>query len=122
MATIQFTDNRTDLSSGRGYQFRFFCQKCGNGYMSTFRTNTLGAAAPAASAVSSLLGGLCGRAAQGAEQLQAQAARDQVVEQVKSVDYVGQRDLARVAAVNCPSCGARTQEGKLCPECGRPYG
>ena len=179
MATIQFTDNYTDLSSGRGYQFKFFCQKCGNGYMSTFRTNTLGAAASAASAVSSLLGGLFGRAAQGAEQLQAmvagpqhdsalkaaveeirplfkqcsrcgnwvcepvcwnakaglcescapdleeeisaaqaQAARDQLVEKVKSVDYVGQRDLARVAAVNCPSCGARTQGGKFCPECG----
>lgn len=179
MTTIQFTDNYTDLSSSRGYQFRFFCQKCGNGYMSTFRTNTLGAAASAASAVSSLLGGIFGRAAQGAGQLQslvagpqhdsalkaaveeirplfkqcsrcgnwvcepvcwnkkaglcescapdleeeisaaqAQAARDQVVEKVKSVDYVGQRDLAQVAAVNCPACGARTQGGKFCPECG----
>ena len=179
MATIQFTDNYTDLSSSRGYQFKFFCQKCGNGYMSTFRTNTLGAAASAASAVSSLLGGIFGRAAQGAGQLQslvagpqhdsalkaaveeirplfkqcsrcgnwvcepvcwnkkaglcescapdleeeisaaqAQAARDQVVEKVKSVDYVGQRDLAQVAAVNCPACGARTQGGKFCPECG----
>ena len=179
MTTIQFTDNYTDLSSSRGYQFRFFCQKCGNGYLSTFRTNTLGAAASAASAVSSLLGGIFGRAAQGAERLQslvagpqhdsalkaaveeirplfkqcsrcgnwvcepvcwnkkaglcescapdleeeisaaqAQAARDQVVEKVKSVDYVGQRDLAQVAAVNCPACGARTQGGKFCPECG----
>lgn len=179
MATIQFTDNYSDLSSNRGYQFKFFCQKCGNGYMSTFKNNTLGAAAAAASAVSSLLGGIFGRAAQGAEQLQslvagpqhdaalkeaveeirplfkqcsrcgnwvcepvcwnkkaglcescapdldeeisaaqAMAARDQVMEKVKNVDFVGQRDLAQVAAVNCAKCGARTQGGKFCPECG----
>ena len=179
MANIPFTDNYTDLSSVRGYQFKFFCQKCGNGYLSAFKTNTLGAAASAASAVSSLLGGIFGRAAQGAEQLQAlvagpqhdsaldaaveeirplfkqcsrcgnwvcepvcwnkkaglcescapdldeeisaaqaQAARDQIVERVKTVDYVGARDLAQVAAVNCPKCGARTQGGKFCPECG----
>jgi hypothetical protein len=179
MATIPFTDNYTDLSSNRGYQFKFFCQKCGNGYMSTFKTNTLGAAASAAGAVASLLGGIFGRAAQGAEQLQslvagpqhdaalkeaveeirplfkqcsrcgnwvcepvcwnkkaglcegcapdldeeisaaqAQAAKDQVMEKVKAVDYIGQRDLAQVAAVNCPKCGAKTQGGKFCPECG----
>ena len=77
MATIPFTDNYTDLSSNRGYQFKFFCQKCGNGYMSTFRTNALGAAASAAQAISGLLGGIFGRAAQGAEQLQAMVAGPQ---------------------------------------------
>jgi hypothetical protein len=179
MATIPFTDNYTDLSSNRGFQFKFFCQKCGNGYMSTFKNNTLGAAAAAAGAVSSLLGGIFGRAAQGAEQLQslvagpqhdaalkdaveeirplfkqcsrcgnwvcepvcwnkkaglcetcapdldeeisaaqAQAAKNQVMEKVKDVDFVGQRNLAQVAAVNCPKCGAKTQGGKFCPECG----
>jgi hypothetical protein len=60
MATIPFTDNYSDLSSNRGFQFKFFCQKCGNGYMSTFQTNTLGAAAFAAQAVSGLLGGKAG--------------------------------------------------------------
>jgi Double zinc ribbon len=179
MPTIQFTDNYTDLSSNRGYQFKFFCQKCGNGYMSTFKGSTLGTAAAAAEAVSSLFGGIFGRAAQGAEQLQqmvagpqhdaalkdavaeirplfkqctrcgtwvcepvcwnkkaglcegcapdldeeiasaqAQAAREQAIEKARSVDFLGQRDLAQVASVNCPKCGARTQGGKFCPECG----
>ena len=40
MANIPFTSNYTDLSSQRGFQFKFFCQKCGNGYMSTFQTNS----------------------------------------------------------------------------------
>ena len=45
--------------------------------MSTFRTNALGAAASAAQAISGLLGGIFGRAAQGAEQLQAMVAGPQ---------------------------------------------
>ena len=49
MPSIPFTDNYQDLSSNRGYQFKFMCQKCGNGYMSTFQSNKLGTAAAAAS-------------------------------------------------------------------------
>lgn len=181
MATIQFTDNYQDLSSNRGFQFKFNCQKCGNGYMSTFSPNTLGTAAAAAGAVSSLLGGIFGRAAQGAEQLQAMvagpqhdkalnaaveeirplfkqcsrcgnwvcepvcwnkkaglcetcapdldeeiasaqavAAKEQVNERARNVDFVGQRDLAKVTALNCTKCGAKTGGAKFCPECGTP--
>ncbi len=179
MSTIQFTDNYTDLSSPRGYQFKFFCQRCGNGYLSTFKANPVGTAAAAANALSSLLGGIFGRAAQGAEQLQslvagpqhdsalaaavgeirplfmqcsrcgnwvcepvcwnkraglcescapdldeevasaqAQAAKEQAIEKTRSVDYLGARDLARVGAVTCPSCGAHASGGKFCPDCG----
>lgn len=181
MATIPFTDNYTDLSTNRGFQFRFHCQKCGNGYMSTFQTNSLGTAASAVQAASALFGGIFGRAAQSADSLQnvlagpqkdaalkkavgeispifrqcsrcgnwvcepvcwnaraglcercapdldeeisaaqAQAARDQVVEKVRAVDFVGDRDLAQRSGVNCPKCGARTQGGKFCPDCGAP--
>jgi hypothetical protein len=49
---------------------------------------------------------------------QAQTARDQVIEKARQVDFVGQRDLAQVAAAVCPKCGAKTQGGKFCPECG----
>jgi hypothetical protein len=77
MPAIPFTNNYTDLSSSRGYQFKFFCQKCGNGYMSTFKANSLGNAAAAAGAVSSLLGGIFGRAAQSAQQLQSMVAGPQ---------------------------------------------
>jgi hypothetical protein len=181
MAAIQFTNNYTDLSSNRGFQFKFFCEKCGNGYMSTFKTNSLGAAASAAGAAASLLGGLFGRAAQSAEQLQqmvagpqhdaalraavqeiaplfeqctrcgqwvcgpvcwneqaglcetcapdlneeiaaaqAQTARDQVLEKARSVDFIGERDLARVTVVSCTKCGAKVGGAKFCPECGTP--
>jgi hypothetical protein len=77
MASIQFTNNYSDLSSARGFQFKFMCERCGNGYMSTFRANSIGMAASAASAVSSLLGGIFGRAAQGAHQLESMVAGPQ---------------------------------------------
>jgi len=77
MANIPFTSNYTDLSSQRGFQFKFFCTKCGNGYQSTFRANRLGTAAAAANAAASLLGGIFGRAAQTAESLQSMAAGPQ---------------------------------------------
>ena len=77
MGRIEFTENYTDLSSSRGFQFKFFCEKCRSGYLSTFKTNSLGAVADAANAVSSLLGGLFGGAARSAEQLQAMVAGPQ---------------------------------------------
>ena len=66
MANIPFTGNYQDLSSKRGFQFKFFCEKCGNGYMSTFQANSwarLGRGEVAASPV----GGIFGRAAQTAD-------------------------------------------------------
>jgi hypothetical protein len=181
MGVIPFTNNYSDLSSNRGFQFKFFCQKCGNGYLSTFKANSLGNAAAAAGAVSSLIGGIFGRAAQSAQQLQsmvagpqhdaalraavdeirplfkqctrcgqwvcgpvcwnekaglcetcapdldeeiaaaqATAARQQVIEKAREVDFVGPRDLSRVTAVACGQCGAKVQGAKFCPECGTP--
>jgi Double zinc ribbon len=179
MANIPFTNNYQDQSSPRGFQFKFFCQKCGNGYMSSFSANKLGTAKAIADAAGTLLGGIFGRAAQTADQLQAmaagpqkdsaldaavreisplfkqctrcghwvcepvcwnkkaglcegcapdldeeiaaaqaQSAKDQALEKARNVNYLGERDLAQVAAAVCPKCGAKTQGGKFCPECG----
>jgi hypothetical protein len=53
---IQFVNNYEDLSTDKGYQFKFHCDKCGNGYMSRFQTSTLGMASSFLNAASSLLG------------------------------------------------------------------
>ena len=52
---------------------------------------------------------------------QAQAAREQVFEKARQVDYTKQRDLAQAATAVCPSCGAKSQGGKFCPECGTAF-
>lgn len=71
MATpIQFTDNYNDLSTDRGFQFRFNCERCGNGYMSSFQPNAIGLAGDAMRAAGGLLGGFLGRAAESAYDVQ----------------------------------------------------
>lgn len=70
MATVEFTGNYEDLSTDRGYQFKFYCEKCGNGYMSSFKASKLGMAASAAQVAGSLFGGLFGRAADSAYEIQ----------------------------------------------------
>ena len=42
MSRIEFTGNYEDLSTDRGYQFKFYCEKCHNGYMSSFKASKLG--------------------------------------------------------------------------------
>ena len=39
---IFFTDNYQDRSSDDGYQFEFFCRRCGNGYSSSFQHSVTG--------------------------------------------------------------------------------
>src|SRR3989440_7897349 len=43
MATmVPFTNNYSDRSTREGYQFEFFCQRCGNGYSSSFQHSVTG--------------------------------------------------------------------------------
>lgn len=62
MALIQFTKNHTDHSTDKGYQFEFFCDRCGNGFMSEFKPSITGFAAGALRAAGSLFGGVLGQA------------------------------------------------------------
>ncbi len=64
MAThVPFTDNYEDLSTDRGFQFKFFCERCGNGYMSSFQQNASGVAGDVLRAAGGLFGGLISRVA-----------------------------------------------------------
>ena len=57
MAAIAFTRNYTDHSNDTGYQFEFHCDKCGNGYRSTFSASALGVGSKIAKGLGSLFGG-----------------------------------------------------------------
>ncbi len=178
---IEFTGNYDDLSTDRGYQFKFYCEKCRNGYMSSYQASTLGIAKAAIDVANSVFGGIFGRAAAGAYEVQravgggahdsalkeaveeirpkfkqctrcgswvcepvcwnqeaglcetcapdfaqeraaaqAEAAREQVYQKAREIDWVGKRDVATVRAAACPSCGAEVGDAKFCPECGNP--
>jgi hypothetical protein len=70
MVAIRFTGNYEDLSTDRGYQFKFYCEKCQNGYMSTFKTSKIGMAGSALRAAGSLFGGFLSGAADSAYEVQ----------------------------------------------------
>ena len=61
MPLIQFTKNHSDHSTDKGYQFEFFCDRCGNGFMSEFKASVTGYAASAVRTAGDLLGGIFGR-------------------------------------------------------------
>ena len=69
MAARGFTKNYRDHSNDHGYQFEFFCDKCGNGFRSSFKTSTMGLAASVIKAAGALFGGSLYRAGWGADQL-----------------------------------------------------
>lgn len=54
---IPFTNNYRDASTEEGYQFEFFCERCGNGYSSTFKHSVTGFGGRIASIGGGLLGG-----------------------------------------------------------------
>ncbi len=56
MALIQFVRNFDDLSTDKGFQFKFYCDKCGNGFMSRFQTSAIGVAGSLLNAAGNLFG------------------------------------------------------------------
>ena len=63
MALIQFTRNYRDLSTDAGFQFEFYCDRCGNGYQTEFQASVLGTATNVLDAANNLFGGVLGKAA-----------------------------------------------------------
>jgi hypothetical protein len=57
MGSTAFTRNYSDRSNDTGYQFEFHCDKCGNGFRSTFRASKLGVGSKIAKGLGSLFGG-----------------------------------------------------------------
>jgi len=61
---IEFTSNYHDVSTDKGFQWEFFCERCGNGYRSKFRPSATGMLSDALDVAGGILGGLFGTAAQ----------------------------------------------------------
>lgn len=179
MVAIRFTGNHEDLSTDRGYQFKFYCEKCNNGYMSSFEASTIGMLGSAARVAGSLFGGIFGSVADSSYEVQravggsahdaalkkavdeiapifkqctrcghwvcepicwnkkaglcetcapdldeemaaaqAEAAREQVQEKARTVDWLKNKKVDQVTGAVCGQCGAKTQGGKFCMECG----
>jgi len=73
MALIQFTRNHHDLSTDAGFQFDFFCDRCGNGYQTEFQGYSLGTVSNVLDAANNLFGGVLGNAANAARNVRSAA-------------------------------------------------
>jgi len=119
MTLIKFVRNYDDLSTDRGFQFEFYCDRCGTGYRTHFQASATGMVTEALDVASGLLGGVLGRAAD-------------VSERVHSAAWEQAHDRAFAAAVeevkpNFIQCRRCTQwvcremcwnvERGLCKEC-----
>jgi hypothetical protein len=58
--TIPFTSNYSDVSTYDGYQFEFYCSRCGNGHRSAFRPAVTSIGGKIAEIGGTLLGGEVG--------------------------------------------------------------
>jgi membrane protease subunit (stomatin/prohibitin family) len=100
MTLIKFTRNHNDLSTDTGFQFEFACDRCGNGYQSTFEGSATGMASQALDTAANLFGGILGAAAQ-------------IGDKAHSVAWEKQHDQAFQRAINevrphfkqCKRCG-----------------
>jgi len=60
---IEFVRNYNDLSTNKGFQFEFCCNRCGTGIRTRFKPSVVGSISSALDAASSLFGGVFGSAA-----------------------------------------------------------
>ncbi len=100
MGLIQFVQNYQDLSTDRGYQFKFNCDKCGNGYMTEFRASVLGTAGSLLRAAGSIFGGWASSAGHSAYEVQRAVgggAHDEALREAV--------EEARPHFHQCPRCG-----------------
>jgi len=90
MALIKFVRNYNDESTDRGFQYEFFCDRCGTGYRTDFKASGTGIASEALDVAGNLLGGFFGGAADVGRHIHSaawerahDAAFSEAVEQIK---------------------------------------
>lgn len=124
MENINFTRNYSDHSTDTGFQFEFFCDRCGNGFRTPFKGFAAGKASSLLDAAGGLFGGIMSQAAN-------------VGEHVRSAAYQKAQDTAFAEAVKeimpqfnqCPRCSkwvckksCWNEKRGLCKECAPDLG
>ncbi|TGE18957.1 zinc ribbon domain-containing protein [Hymenobacter elongatus] len=116
---IQFVANHDDLSTDKGFQFKFYCDKCRNGHMSRFQTNTMGMATSLLNAAGSLFGGMFHDAGNAAYQMQRAVggkAHDEALETAVLEGKKHFKQCTRCGHWVCPDVCWNGKAG-LCEDC-----
>jgi hypothetical protein len=116
---IQFTQNYDDLSTDRGFQFKFYCDRCGNGYLSSFQNSLTGMAGGLLRAAGNLFGGVLGSAGDSAFEVQRAVggkAHDDALRTAVEEVKPHFRQCRRCGKWVCPEVCLNARRG-LCMEC-----
>jgi len=121
---IEFTKNYSDQSTEQGFQFEFYCDRCGTGYRTRFQASALGTVSSALDAASSLLGGVFNRAADLGDR-----ARSASWEKAHDDAFLKAMEELKPDFVQCPRCSGwvcrkscwNNNKG-LCKECAPDLG
>ncbi|MBI2900594.1 MAG: zinc ribbon domain-containing protein [Planctomycetes bacterium] len=119
MGLIEFVRNYDDLSTDMGYQFKFYCDKCGNGWVSPFQTSKLGAAGSILRAAGGLFGGVFGQAAHGEYEIRRATqgkAHDSALQTAVEEAKKNFKKCTRCGHWVCPESCWNAEKG-LCEDC-----
>lgn len=123
MSLIQFVQNYEDLSTDRGYQFKFFCDKCHNGFMTRFQTSAIGMAESALRVAGNLFGGVFNTVGNSAYEIQRAVggpAHDAALESAIVEGKQHFHQCTRCGKWVCPEVCWNTEAG-LCEGCAPKY-
>ena len=123
MALIKFVRNYDDLSTDRGFQFKFYCDKCGNGYLSAFQTSTIGTAGSLLRAAGDFFGGWASSAGNSAYEIQRQVggkAHDEALQKAVEEAKGHFHQCSRCGNWVCPEVCWNAQAGQ-CEACAPDY-
>lgn len=124
MSNIEFTRNYTDHSTNQGFQFEFYCDRCGTGFRTHFQASALGVVSGVLDAANSFLGGVLGKAADLGER-----ARSATWEKAHDEAFTRAMEELKPDFVQCSRCSSwvcrkscwNTTKG-LCKKCAPDLG
>src|SRR5438045_7767361 len=123
MGMIQFVNNYDDLSTDKGYQFKFYCDKCGNGYMSRFQPSITGTAGSLLRAAGDMFGGWLGNAGNSAYEIQRAVggkAHDEALQKAIEEGKTHFHQCSRCGRWVCPEVCWNAAAGQ-CEDCAPDY-
>jgi len=96
---IEFVSNYSDRSTHQGFQFEFYCNRCGSGYRTPFKAWAVGAASAVLDTASGLFGGVFGSVANVGERV-----RSATWEKAHDEAFAAASEELRPSFAQCPRC------------------
>ncbi|MGI6512898.1 MAG: zinc ribbon domain-containing protein [Syntrophomonadaceae bacterium] len=121
---IEFTRNYSDLSTNKGFQFEFYCDRCGSGYRTRFKPSVSGTLTEVLDTAGSLFGGIFNSAANVGERM-----RSATWEKAHDEAFMEAMRELKPDFIQCPRCSSwvcrkscwNVKKG-LCKECAPDMG